>query len=301
MRRGVGCAIDAPPEPCARPGLACRMSPRGRPHSFDVGPHLIGPAGGSAYSVPRSPSAVRLPWGLPADGGPCASAWGADHVLDPSLEFLVPDSPPASEDAGTALMEFCPLRHTPARRIRSLPGVPRPGTFRPQGLATLSTAFAPPHPAAARRPPRHPWGCPFRALLLPASGTPLGASPLLSFLRAASAARPRLQRMTLTGKGTDEPPRKRGGRRSLPSWVSPLQGSLLWRLGPASRPEPFFPFRPEVLFTVPLPAGDPRVVVRQSRLASLETAGPPGVLHLPETQRLLDRPPPRAHGFASTR
>lgn len=140
-------------------------------------------------------------------------------ALDPSLECPVPDFPPAPEGAGTALMEFCPLRHAPARRIRSLPGVPRPGTFRPQGLTTLSTVSSPPHPAAARRPPRHPWGLPFRALLLPASGTPLGVSPLLSFLRAASAARPRLQRLSPAGKGTDEPPRKRGDRRSLPSWV----------------------------------------------------------------------------------
>lgn len=106
-----------------------------------------------------------------------------------------------------------------ARKIRLFPGVPRPGTFRPQGLTTLPATCSLPCLTAARRPPQRPWGSPFRALLLPAGGAPLGASPLLSFLRAASAARPRLQRLTLTGKGNDEPPRKRGGRRSLPSWA----------------------------------------------------------------------------------
>ncbi len=76
---------QSPPEPCARPELTRRASPRHGPHSFDVSPHLIGPASGSAYSVQRSPSAVRLPWGLPADGIPCASARGRQSRARPVL------------------------------------------------------------------------------------------------------------------------------------------------------------------------------------------------------------------------
>ncbi len=143
------------------------------------------PIAGSAYLVPRSPFAVSTALG--------SSRRRAPHTLPrmrrrscawpvPGVSALrVPFPTPKGEEP--TLLGFHPLRHKPARRIRSFPGVPCPGTFRPQGLNTLSTAFSPPSLATARRPPQRPWGSPFRALLLPVSGTPLGASPLLSFSR----------------------------------------------------------------------------------------------------------------------
>jgi hypothetical protein len=103
-------------------------------------------------------------------------------------------------------------------------------------------------PSTAQRP----WDSPFKALLLPASGTPLGASPLLSFPRVARkrAARPRLQRLTLVGKGPLGPRASAATSKPCLPGVSPLQGFLLRHLGSASRSTPLLPFRPETLPTV---------------------------------------------------
>lgn len=60
---------------------------------------------------------------------------------------------PARRPGQRALVEFRPLRHIPVRRVRSFPGVPRPGTFRPQGLTTLSTACSSPHLGGPVDPP----------------------------------------------------------------------------------------------------------------------------------------------------
>jgi len=52
------------------------------------------------------------------------------------------------------------------------PGASSPGTFRPQGLTTLPTAFSPPRPGDGTSPPQRSWGSPFKALLLPTNWAP---------------------------------------------------------------------------------------------------------------------------------
>jgi hypothetical protein len=128
------------------------------------------------------PSRLQPPWGLPARGCSRASArgerqtcaWRASEVSGPTAPF-----PARRRRNGSPGVSFpydtCELGGSGS------PGASTPGTFRPQGLITLSTACAPPSLVTARQPPQHPWDSPFRALLLPVSGTPLGASPLLSF------------------------------------------------------------------------------------------------------------------------
>jgi hypothetical protein len=169
------------------------------------------------------------------------------------------------------------------------PGAASPGTFRPQGLVTLSTAYSLPGLATARRPPQRPWGSPFRALLLPACGTPLGASPLLSFHypppKRWAAATPEVDSDREGGRW---PPPEGGGRRTLPSWVfAPPGHSPPSPLDRLPGPKPLTPFRPEVLPTFPLPGGAPGVCVRRKRLVSLETAGPHEVPHLSESNAPL--------------
>jgi len=61
-------------------------------------------------------------------------------------------------------------------------------------------------------------------------------------------------------EGERKPPSEDYDRRTLPSWVlRPFRVFSSVALGPASRSEPFLPFRPEVLPTFPLPGGAPRV------------------------------------------
>jgi len=139
----------------------------------------------------------------------------------------------------------------PTRRIRFTRG------FHPRHLPSSGFAYPPDGllPAAPGNGPstaQRPWDSPFKALLLPTSGTPLGASPLLSFLRPARkrAAQPRLQRITPVGKGfLGLSASARTSNPCLPG-SSPLQGFLLCHLGSASRSTPLVPFRPETLPTV---------------------------------------------------
>lgn len=146
---------------------------------------------------------------------------------------------------------FCPY-DTHQRGESGYPGGSAPGTFRPQGLSTLSTAYSSPRPAAARRPQRRPWGSPFRVLLLPASVTPLGASPLLSFPGMTEAMPARLQRFFPAREGERAPARRRP-HKPYPPGCSPLQGFRLRHRGRG------FPRRaprvagPRELPTVPLP------------------------------------------------
>ena len=137
--------------------------------------------------VPRSPSAVLFvrPGVFPAKDAPHASASGcADPDLGPPSKSLIPQapSPPASrQGVGSPKVSLPTTRSNTADPVH--PGLPRPGTFRPQGLTTLPTVCSPSCLALARQPAQRPWDSPFRALLLPVSGAPLGTSPLLSFAR----------------------------------------------------------------------------------------------------------------------
>jgi hypothetical protein len=193
------------------------------------------------------------------------------------------------------------------------PEVPPSGTFRPQGLTTLSTVCSPPRLAAARGHRSALGIAPFKALLLPAGGAPLGASPLLPFPRPSEELRPRLQRMTPTGKGNDD--RSAQARATsepcLPGLL-PLQGFLKRRPSTGRNPPglcPSWPFnRERSLRGVPGrgPPGDETSQAAWSHTSSdseesdaAETACPPGVLHLAGSVRFFDLSPSRAHGFAS--
>jgi hypothetical protein len=108
----------------------------------------------SAYSVQRSPSVVFHPGVFLAAACPRASARGrAGPALGSPLKRPVPQAPlrPASgpKDSSPGVC-FPTTRANTAGPV--YPGIPLPGTFRPQGLITLPTACSPPRLVTARRP-----------------------------------------------------------------------------------------------------------------------------------------------------
>jgi len=202
-------------------------------------------------------------------------------VSDPEVPSR-PWTPKGPPKARTALLEFRPLRHSPTQQVRITRGLHGPGTFRPQGLITLSTVCSLSHLAPARQPARRPWGFTFKALLLPASGTLLRASPLLSFPRSRFRGNGCDFRGYLRPeRGTKAAARVRD-RRTLPSWVFAPSG-----LSPAYRLRTGFPAQaPLALLTGSAPyvstsGQGPRGFERRSRLVSLKTGCPLGVSHLP--------------------
>jgi len=156
-------------------------------------------------------------------------------------------------------------------------------------------------PSASQRP----WGSPFRALLPPNRGDPSRGLASPAVQRPRPQAEPsRLQRFIRWTELPKQPvqlaptasavgPVTRGGERRTgsngnrnpadepcPPGCSPLQGVLLRRLGADKRPKPFLPFDRERSLRFHSRAGFQGFGVRRKRLVSLETAGPPGVLHL---------------------
>ena len=245
------------------------------------------------------PARFRPPWGLPGRGPPSRrSAGAAPSCTWPACGASDRRAPSRARRRRNGAPGVSSPTTQPGMGDPVDPGIPLPGTFRPQGFSTLPAACSPPCPAAARRPPQRPWGSPFRALLLPARGAPLGVSPLLSFPRAAFAARPRLQRLTRVGKG-NVPAARRQRPQTLPSWVFAPPGlspPSPWKRLPAPGPSC------RSTGTAPYGCSPGRglgVVMRRNRLISLETAGPPGVCHLPGNARLLGPRRSRAYGFAS--
>jgi len=85
-----------------------------------------------------------------------------------------------------------------------LPGVPRPGTFRPQGLITLSTASSPPGLAPGPSTRAAPMGFALQGLAPPGRRYPSQGLPshVVSPLPLART-RSRLQRSSPTGKGNE--------------------------------------------------------------------------------------------------
>jgi len=151
---------------------------------------------------------------------------------------------PPPPEGGDDSRGFLSLSHLPAGRVRFIPGVPRPGTFRPQGLITLSTACSPAGLAKARRPTQRVWDSPFRALLRPIRGTPLGASPLLSFpsgRKRPPAATPEVS-SDREGARPDPPSRRTGAAEPCPPGIRPFKAFSSTALGPASRSCPSCPF-----------------------------------------------------------
>lgn len=183
------------------------------------------------------------------------------------------------------------------------PGIPRPGTFRPQGLNTLSTAFLSTGPGTWSVDQGSAYGvrpsgpCSSRPAV-PLSGPRLSCRFSASTFAGAGAT----PEVNSDREGERKPLSEENDRRTLPSWVfGPFRAFSFAALGPASRSEPLLPFRPEVLPTFPLPGGAPRDCEQRKRLASLETACPPGVSHLSVHARVFGPPPPLAYGFTSAR
>lgn len=151
-------------------------------------------------------------------------------------------------------------------------------------VSTLATAYSRPRLAKVRRPPQRPWGCPFRALLPPTCGTPLGASPLLPFPGPTRRrGRRDFRGLSRIGKGKERPDVleiQTTGVLTLPSWV--FAPPRLSPPVPEDRKRSKAPpsLRPKMLPTVPLSGGDTGDCVYGNRLVSLETAGLPGVSHL---------------------
>ncbi len=282
------------------PATAARPSPdRGRaPLTLACTPRT--PATGIAYLVQRPPLRVFHRHGVFPTAGypPRRSAGAALSCTWPASGASDRRAPFRARRPGNGAPGISSPSTQTGMGDPDHPGLPRPGTFRPQGFSTLPAVCSPPCPAAARRPPQRPWGSPFRALLLPMRGTPLGASPLLSFPRAAFAARPRLQRMTRIGKG-NVPAARRQRPQTLPSWAFAPPGLSPpppWKRLPAPGPSC------HSTGTAPYGCSPGRglgVFMRRNRLVSLETAGPPGVCHLSDSARLFGPRPSRAYDFAS--
>jgi hypothetical protein len=110
-----------------------------------LAPTSSAPPAGSGYLVPRSPLAVSTAWRSSRSGYHVRRSarlrrtcgWLAYGVSSPAVPS------PGPQAGETTLRGFLPLRHKPARRIRLIPGVPRPGTFRPQGFALPSRRLTP--------------------------------------------------------------------------------------------------------------------------------------------------------------
>ncbi len=142
-------------------------------------------------------------------------------------------------------------------------------------------------PGDGTSPPQHSWGSPFKALLLPTNWAP--SRGLASLVVPPPGTRPngRDFRGLYGWEGEREATTEAAARRTLPSWVFSPPG-----LSPPPTESgfpllPLVPFRPEALPTVPLPGGASGVDIRRNWLASLEAAGPHGVLHLSDSCRLL--------------
>ena len=207
----------------------------------------------AAYSVQRLPlRGLRPPWGLPdwihlhtsVHRRRRSCAWPAFGVSGPE----VPLSPWESPKGPTQGKDGSPGVLLPTTRSNQTgpvhPGIPLPGTFRPQGfILTLSTVCSLPGLAPARQPAQRPWDSPFKALLLPTGATPLGASPLLSFLRLRFRGDGRDFRGCLrTGRGTKAATEATTAGPCLPGFW-PLQGVLLhlpWNRLPGSSPSRLF-------------------------------------------------------------
>jgi hypothetical protein len=262
------------------------------------------PPAGSAYSVLRSPFAVATALGTSRRGSspraearierrscpwlasgvtglripsPHAEGTSSPRISPPTTQagLASPDHPGRPAPAPSALRVWLPSRRlTPHRAWR------RPVDRRSvHGVLPSGPCSSP--PAVPRPRPR-----------LAGGGPP----------RRPRAGRPRLQRLTPTGKGNVGLRPKAGAAEPCPPGNSPLQGVLLRRLWtgfPARSPSR--PSGRKCSLRFHFRAGPQGFGVRRKRLVSLETAGPHGVLHLSESTRLLGRPTLRAYGFASAR
>jgi hypothetical protein len=122
------------------------------------------------------------------------------------------------------------------------PGLPRPDTVRPQGFTHLLAGLLPAWPDDGPSANAASMGFTLQGLAPPEQRCPSRNSRLSCRFSRQQADEPRLQRISLNGKGSDVPPPEGGGGRALPSWVlaSPrLSPPLPWDRLPG--PSPSYP------------------------------------------------------------
>jgi hypothetical protein len=181
------------------------------------------PATGSAYSVQRSPSAVRNRPGVfpAASSHECECTCGAPILRLArlwSVRFPSPVPLPRGGERST-LLGFGPLRHVPARRIRITRDfhLPAPSALRvwsPSRRLALLRAWRRPVDRHSAHGVRPSGPCSSRPAV-PLSGPRLSCR-FPAHAEAWAAATPEVDS---DREGERGPPPKGGCRRTLPSWV----------------------------------------------------------------------------------
>jgi hypothetical protein len=274
-----------------------------RPDSCDVSPRLIGPAGGSAYSVPRSPPAVRPLRGLPADGFSHALV----RMLAPIARLARPwsvrpwSSLPRPRTRDRLSWSFVPY-DTRQHGGSGSPGgstprhLPSPGfDYPPDGFLSCVPGDGPSAAAASM-------GFALQGLAPPGQRYPSRglASPVVC---AGSFRRPPATPEVVSGWEGERraPARTRRPPNLALVGVRPSKAFSCATLVRLPGPSPSCPFGRKCSLPFHFRAGLQGIIVRRNRLASLETAGLPGVLHLSAAQCLFGHSPSRAYCFASAR
>jgi hypothetical protein len=296
-----GCAIRAPPEPCGFPGEAaarCRATRR-TPSTLARDPSAS-PAG-SAYSVPRSPSAVSTALGYSRRRPLPRRRTGRWPILRLACPWSVRSEKPSPDpQAGTTRSRgvLSPTTH-PGEASPVLPGGSKPRHLPPSGFDYPLGGLLLATPGGARRPPG------IHGVLPSGSCTSRPAVPLSGPRLSCRFLRPARRRPAATPED-DSGPGRGPTRHALavaaepcPPGRSPLQGFLL--RAPSARlpgPSPSCPFGRKCSLRFHFRAGLQGIVCGGS---GLSLSGLPAFLGFgtfPDA-RLLGRPPSRAHGFAS--
>ena len=138
------------------------------------------------------------------------------------------------------------------------PGLPGPGTFRPQGLTYPLDGLLPVRSGTGSSTGAANMGFALQGLAPPDQRYPSrGLASLVVSPLPISRGRARLQRLTLVREGARKPlPKQRPPNLALLGF-GPFRVFSCATLEPASRFEPLTPFRPEVLPTFPLPGEAP--------------------------------------------
>jgi hypothetical protein len=167
------------------------------------------------------PSRLQPPWGLPARGCSHASArggrqtcaWLTSEVSGPTAPF------PARRRRIGSPGVFCPYGTFELGGSGS-PGEATPRHLPPSGFDYPLDGLRPSEPGDGPSTATAPMGFALQGLAPPGQRYPSRglASPVVS-PPSPQAGRPRLQRLTPTGKGPDSSPPAGGDGRTLPSWA----------------------------------------------------------------------------------
>ena len=141
-------------------------------------------------------------------------------MLGLSLECLVPWSPPPPAGRRTAAPGVCFPYDTWKSGGSGSPGASTPRHLPPSGFDYPLDDFLSSRPNDGPSAAAAPMGFALQGLAPPGWRYPSQglASPVVS-PPSPKAGRPRLQRLTPTGKGPDAPPPEGGNGRTLPSWA----------------------------------------------------------------------------------